>query len=60
MPLPTFSEDEVTNFLVTEALVTRAAHERSEAEKNREKQNWMKNHKDWAKESGLLDGGGAR
>ncbi len=58
MPLPTFSDDPVTNFMVTEALVTRAAHERSGAEKDRERQNWMKGHKDWAKESGLLDGGG--
>lgn len=57
MPLPTFSEDDVTNFLITEALVTRAARERTEAQKNREKQNWMKGSKDWAKEAGLLEGG---
>lgn len=57
MPLPTFSEDPVTNFMVVEALVTRAARERQEGQKNREKQEWMKGHKDWAKESGLLDGG---
>jgi hypothetical protein len=57
MPLPTFSADPVTNFMVTEALVTRAAHERAGAEKDRERQDWMKNHKDWAKESGLLEGG---
>lgn len=60
MPLPTFSEDDVTNFMVTEALVTRGSHERAEANKNREKQDWMKGHKDWAKDSGLLDGGGGR
>lgn len=60
MPLPTFSEDDVTNFLVTEALVTRGAHERTEENKNREKQDWMKGHKDWAKESGLVNGGGGR
>lgn len=58
MPLPTFSEDDVTNFMVTEALVTRAAHERAKANKDREKRDWMKSHKDWAKKSGLLDGGG--
>jgi hypothetical protein len=57
MPLPTFSPDDVTNFLVTEALVTRASRERAEADKNREKQTWMKNHKDWAKEAGLAEGG---
>lgn len=58
MPLPIFSDDDVTNFMVAEALVSRAAHERQMAEKNREKQNWMKGHKDWAKEAGLLDGAG--
>lgn len=58
MPLPTFSEDEVTNFLVTEALVTRATLETQEANKNRERQNWMKGHKDWAKEAGLIEAGG--
>lgn len=57
MPLPTFCDDDVTDFLIKEALVTRAAAERTEAEKNREKQNWMKGAKDWAKDSGLLEGG---
>lgn len=57
MPLPQFSDDDVTNFLVTEALVARSAHERLEAGKNREKQEWMKGHADWAKEQGLLGGG---
>lgn len=60
MPLPTFSDDDVTNFLVTEALVSRAAHERAAATKDRERQTWMKGHKDWAKEAGLIDGGGGR
>lgn len=57
MPLPTFSDDDVTNFMVTEALVARAAHERTEAGKDRERQDWMRNHKDWAKEQGLVGGG---
>lgn len=60
MPLPKFSEDDVTNFMVTEALVSRAAQERQAAEKNRERQNWMGSHKDWAKENGLVDAGGGR
>lgn len=60
MPLPIFSEDDVTNFMVTEALVTKAGVERTRANENREKQDWMKSHKDWAKDSGLLDGGGGR
>lgn len=57
MPLPKFSDDDVTNFLVTEALVTKAGHERMQANKDRERQDWMRNHKDWAKEQGLLGGG---
>ena len=60
MPLPIFSDDDVTNFLVTEALVTKAAHERTAANKNRERQDWMKGHKDWAKEAGLIEAGGGR
>jgi hypothetical protein len=55
--MPKFSDDDVADFLVREALVTRAAHERAQAGKDREKQEWMKGHKDWAKDSGLLDGG---
>lgn len=58
MPLPRFSEDDVTNFLVTEALVTKAGAERTKANEDRERQDWMKSHKDWAKEAGVLDGGG--
>jgi hypothetical protein len=57
MPLPQFSEDDVTNFMVTESLVARAAHERAKAGKDREKQEWMADHKDWAKETGLAGGG---
>lgn len=56
--MPQFSEDDVTDFLVTEALVTRATLEKQSANKDRERQDWMKNHKDWAKKSGLLDGAG--
>lgn len=58
MPLPRFSEDDVTNFLVAEALVTRATLETQNAAKDRERQDWMGSHKDWAKESGLIDAGG--
>lgn len=57
MPLPTFCDDDYTNFLIVEALVTRAARERSEQGKNREKQEWMKGSKDWADKAGLLEGG---
>jgi len=58
MPLPQFSEDDVVNFMVHEALVARAAHERTQANKDRERQDWMAGHKDWAKEAGLTEGSG--
>lgn len=58
MPLPRFSEDDVINFMVAEALVARATIETQEATKNREKQDWMKDHKDWAKAAGLTEAGG--
>lgn len=54
MSLPEFSEDDVTNFMVTEALVTRAANERAEAKKEGERKQWMSGAKDWAKEQGLI------
>lgn len=58
--MPRFSEDDVTDFLVTEALVTRATLEQGATQKDRERQDWMKGHKDWAKESGLVEAGGGR
>lgn len=58
--MPRFSEDDVTDFLVTEALVTRATLEQQAAKKNRERQDWMKGHKEWAKESGVIEVGGGR
>jgi len=54
MPLPEFSEDDVTNFMVTEALVVRGAHERTKARKDSERQEWIGGAKDWAKEQGLV------
>lgn len=56
--MPRFSEDDVTDFLVVEALVTRATIEQNEAQQDRERQDWMKGHKDWAKEAGLTQNGG--
>jgi hypothetical protein len=52
--MPQFSSDEVTNFMVMEALVAKAARETREAEKTNKRQAWMKGHKDWAKEQGLV------
>lgn len=47
-PLPEFADDDVTNFLVTEAVVEKAALERVEqqkqARKNAERTNWRKEH----------------
>lgn len=57
MELPQFSEDNVTDFLVKEALVQQGAHERRKAEKEQERQEWMKDHKSWAKQAGLAGGG---
>lgn len=58
MPLPKFSDDDVTNFMVTESLVARATHERAAEGEDRERQDWIKGHKDWAKESGVTEAGG--
>jgi hypothetical protein len=56
--MPRFTDDDVTNFLITEALVTRGATEQKSANKDRERKDWMKNHQDWASEAGLTEGGG--
>lgn len=55
--MPRFSEDDVLDFIVLEALTARAARERAAAEKDRERQQWMGSHKDWAKKQGLAGGG---
>lgn len=44
-PLPTFSDDEVVNYLVTEAAVARFNAEMAEKRKEQEKKNWRKEHK---------------
>lgn len=51
--MPRFSDDDVTNFLVTEALVAKANHESQKTEKTNKRKKWMSGHKDWAKEQGL-------
>lgn len=40
MPMPTFSTDEVTNFLVTEALVHRGMKEQADDAKKKEQKDW--------------------
>jgi hypothetical protein len=52
--MPRFSEDEVTNFLVTEAVVAKVAKETKEVEKTNKRKQWIGSHKDWAKEQGLI------
>lgn len=44
-PLPSFSDDDVIDFQITEALVVRAAHERGEAQKKQEREAWKAQHR---------------
>lgn len=53
-PMPQFSDDPVTNFMVTEALVAKAADETKQVEKTNKRKQWMSGHKEWAKEQGLI------
>ena len=41
MPLPIFSDDDFTNFCVTEALMLKARSEELEAEKEAERREWQ-------------------
>lgn len=56
-PLPDFCEDDVVNFLVTEAVVEKAAIERAEAQEDaRQKAKrsaWRKGHKELATPLGV-------
>jgi hypothetical protein len=45
--MPRFSEDDVLDFMVTEALVERGENDRKRAEKEAEKDAFRKSHKDW-------------
>lgn len=45
MPLPTFSQDDVVNFMVTEALVLRANEQRQDAELKRKQEDWKEEWK---------------
>ncbi len=53
-PLPQFSEDDVIDFMVTEAVVYRAAADQAKADKEAERKAWRKGHK------GLAAGKGGR
>ena len=56
-PLPDFCEDDVMNFLVTEAVVEKAALERAEqqesARKQAKREAWRKQHKELATPLGV-------
>lgn len=56
-PLPDFCEDDVMNFLVTEAVVEKAAIERAEAQDQARKQakrnTWRKQHRELATPLGV-------
>lgn len=45
--MPRFSEDDVLDFMVTEALVERGERDRKQAEENAEKESFRKSHKNW-------------
>ena len=44
-PLPKFSDDEVTDYLVAEAVAVKAAEDEKEAEKRRERAEFRKSHR---------------
>jgi hypothetical protein len=44
-PFPTFSDDDVLDFLVKEAIVFRGLAEEAERAKEREKEDWKGQHK---------------
>lgn len=52
--MPQFSEDDVMDFMVTEAVVTKAKADQRAAEKAAEATTKHKDAKDWAKNAGLL------
>lgn len=52
--MPQFSEDDVTNFMVTEAVVAKAKHEQVAAQKAEEAKTKHKDSRDWAEKAGLI------
>jgi hypothetical protein len=56
--MPIFSDDDVTNFMVTEAVVHRVAVERVRENKHKEVRAKLKDHKQFAKDAGLINHGG--
>lgn len=61
-PMPRFSDDDVMDYMVREAVVMKAQHDRTAAEeaqkspkqKLAEKNQHHSDHKEWAKEMGLV------
>lgn len=56
--MPIFSDDDVTNFMVTEAVVFRVGVERQRAQKHKEVKDKLKDHKQFALDAGLINHGG--
>lgn len=56
--MPIFSDDDVTNFMVTEAVVHRVAVERLRVQKRNEVRAKLKDHKQFALDAGLINHGG--
>lgn len=55
--MPRFSEDDVVDYLVTEAVVTHAGRSEQEKQKQAERDAWKKDRGPWARREGLLPDG---
>lgn len=56
--MPTFSEDDVMNFKITEAIVHRVAIERGRQKTAAKTKQIIGSHKEFAKQAGLITHGG--
>lgn len=55
--MPRFSEDDVLNFMVTEALVARGNQDTKDAHKNKEREDFRRSHKDFDPTASTPPGG---
>lgn len=51
-PLPSFSDDDVLDYMVTEAIVLRGVQEDKEAQKQEERRRWKAEHKKMGRRPG--------
>lgn len=57
-PLPTFSDDPVTDYLVAEAVLVKSGEQQKAEEEAREKANFRKDHRKMNETAGKADGVG--